>query len=487
MNKQQLNPIFPPDEYVPDGEPHVFEDRVYLFGSHDKEGGNKFCMLDYVAYSAPIDDLKNWRYEGVIYRRMQDPQIKASKRPRYMYAPDVVKGNDGKYYIFYGLDGFKSPLKVAVCDSPAGEYEYLGYVRNEDGTPFLCKIPFDPGVINDNGTIRLYYGWSLQMTNNPLLTVSTMVTKLILFGKLKDKGSKENIMGAYTVVLDNDMLTVKSKPAQIAPGRCDARNTPYFTHAFHEASSIRKFNDKYYFIYSSHVNHELCYAVSDYPDRGFKYGGVIISNGDIGFNGRKSKNRLCMTGNNHGSVEIINGKPYIFYHRHTHNRAYSRQACAEEIAFNSDGSINQVEMTNCGLNGGNLEDKGAYCAAICCNLTDGNMPHLMNSVSNRIKPFVTDDAKVRYVTNIYDGVKVGFKYFDFSGEKRLYIIARGSAEGVFTISKNAEKIGEFKILPNKEWTKYEIKINTSGSGALYFDFSGKGRMDFLEFGFIRSE
>ena len=48
--KQVFNPYLPLNEYIPDGEPHVFGDRVYVYGSHDKEGGDDFCMLDYVTY-----------------------------------------------------------------------------------------------------------------------------------------------------------------------------------------------------------------------------------------------------------------------------------------------------------------------------------------------------------------------------------------------------------------------------------------------------
>ena len=71
--KQVFNPYMPIDEYVPDGEPHVFGDRVYVYGSHDKENGEAFCMLDYVCYSAPVDDLRDWRYEGVIYEAKNEP------------------------------------------------------------------------------------------------------------------------------------------------------------------------------------------------------------------------------------------------------------------------------------------------------------------------------------------------------------------------------------------------------------------------------
>ena len=75
MNKRQVfNPFLPLNEYIPDGEPHVFDDRVYLFGSHDKAGGDTYCMLSYEFWSAPVDDLESWSCKGVSYRADQDPQ-----------------------------------------------------------------------------------------------------------------------------------------------------------------------------------------------------------------------------------------------------------------------------------------------------------------------------------------------------------------------------------------------------------------------------
>ena len=38
---QVYNPYLPLYEYIPDGEPHVFGDRVYLYGSHDRAGGRR--------------------------------------------------------------------------------------------------------------------------------------------------------------------------------------------------------------------------------------------------------------------------------------------------------------------------------------------------------------------------------------------------------------------------------------------------------------
>ena len=60
-----------------------------------------------------------------------------------------------------GFGGYNGPISVAVSDSPAGPFRYLGFVHYPDGSPMLNYICFDPGVINDDGTIRIYYGtWS---------------------------------------------------------------------------------------------------------------------------------------------------------------------------------------------------------------------------------------------------------------------------------------------------------------------------------------
>lgn len=72
MKGQAFNSFLPLGVYIPDGEPHIFGDRIYLFGSHDKEGGDTFCELDYEIFSAPIDDLSNWSSKGINYSAKQD-------------------------------------------------------------------------------------------------------------------------------------------------------------------------------------------------------------------------------------------------------------------------------------------------------------------------------------------------------------------------------------------------------------------------------
>lgn len=95
------SPFLPGWEYIPDGEPHIFGDRLYLFGSHDRFGGKRFCLNDYVVWSAPLSDLSAWKYEGVSYRKDQDPDNPRGKLE--LWAPDATQGPDGRYYLYYCL------------------------------------------------------------------------------------------------------------------------------------------------------------------------------------------------------------------------------------------------------------------------------------------------------------------------------------------------------------------------------------------------
>lgn len=126
MKKQAYNPYLPLNEYVPDGESHVFGDRLYVYGSHDLAGGERYCMQDYVVWSAPVSDLSDWKYEGVSYRKDQDPSNPGGERA--LQAPDVAKGPDGRYYLYYCVT-FVPEIGVAVSDSPAGPFEFYGHIR----------------------------------------------------------------------------------------------------------------------------------------------------------------------------------------------------------------------------------------------------------------------------------------------------------------------------------------------------------------------
>lgn len=262
MKKQAFNPYLPSWEYIPDGEPYVFGNRIYIFGSHDMYNGHVFCLGDYMCWSAPVNDPGDWKCEGIMYTKTQDPLNREGKM--CLYAPDVTVGADGRYYLYYVLDKV-SVVSVAVADRPQGPYEFYGYVHDKNGQRIGERKgdepQFDPAVLTEGNRTYLYTG----------------------FCAAEDKSRH----GAMVMVLGADMLTVERKPEFIVPSHMYGSDTDFSGHEFFEASSIRKRGEKYYFVYSSVVMHELCYAISDDPLGPFCYGGVVVSNCDIGISDGK--------------------------------------------------------------------------------------------------------------------------------------------------------------------------------------------------------
>ena len=66
------NPYLPTWEYIPDGEPRVFGDRVYIYGSHDEAGSDHFCDYVLKCWSAPINNLNDWTCHGDIFHTQAD-------------------------------------------------------------------------------------------------------------------------------------------------------------------------------------------------------------------------------------------------------------------------------------------------------------------------------------------------------------------------------------------------------------------------------
>ena len=206
---QAFNPYLPSYEYVPDGEPRIFDNRLYVYGSHDRFNGDNFCLNDYVCWSAPLDNLADWRCEGIIYRAVQDP--KNRRGHMHMNAPDVVQGPDGRYYLYYQLHALAYTC-VAVCDTPAGHYEYYGYVE-KNGRPLgnskADPYAFDPGVLVDtNGRIWLYVGFA---------TMSKVMRFLIGLRPPADASNVECCL--YRSVQLQNTVTANRQMAGSAPAR----------------------------------------------------------------------------------------------------------------------------------------------------------------------------------------------------------------------------------------------------------------------------
>ncbi|GAE94353.1 endo-1,4-beta-xylanase A precursor [Gracilibacillus boraciitolerans JCM 21714] len=160
LKKQAVNPYLPSWEYIPDAEPYVFNDRVYIYGSHDRFNGHAYCLNDYVCWSAPVNNLADWRYEGVIYKKTDDPLNKEANMCLYA-PPDVTVGSDGRYYLYYVLDKV-SIVSVAVCDTPAGKYKFYGYVKDKNGGRLGGERDGDEPQFDPGGFDRRIYNVSLH-------------------------------------------------------------------------------------------------------------------------------------------------------------------------------------------------------------------------------------------------------------------------------------------------------------------------------------
>ncbi len=478
MIQQGFTPYLPSWEYIADSEPHVFGNRVYLFGSHDKFGGKKFCENNYVCWSASVEELSNWKCEGVIYRKEQDPDNRDGKRQ--MWAPDVTQGPDGRFYLYYCLSGDHGdiPVSIAVCDTPCGNYEFYGHVQDKTGARLGCragdKTAFDPAVLVDDGRIWLYCG------NGPQQFCP----------------DKENRKASLCVELESDMRTMRTEPKSLIPTLHNAEGTEFAGHEFFEASSIRKFGEKYYFIYSTVHCHELVYAVSNRPDGDFHYAGVLISNGDLrsedgvtmALNSRPNPKVKAYMGNNHGSIVEIKGKYYIFYHRHTNRNLHTRQSCAQQIQMDKTGHFYQAELNSRGFTNGALPGVGRYEARIACHLYSkkGAMFSAHPLVQNRKHPALTQEGKaesaVQYIENIRDGATVGFRDFHFHNTEAITVIVRGKCRGSLIVSDGTRTVAKIQVSTSNNWKDFIAPIDIqNGDYPLYFTYQGRGALDFLAF------
>lgn len=474
--KSGANPYLPLWEYVPDGEPRVFnyggEERVYVYGSHDTEK-DKFCGRDYVVWSASVDDLTEWRYDGVCFN---------SPNGSILYAPDVVE-KDGTYYMYAALDEGKR-IMVASSKSPVGPFE----------NPKDTEIGFDPAVlVDDDGRVYVYWGFTRS----------------------------------YCAELEDDMATFK--PGSVKTDmikHCDGHkwgnndtNMRDDEFSFFEASSIRKFNGKYIFIYSKKINFSnpenglyenmncfLDYCYSDNPTSGYIHGGTVSDNaGDKVLMSNGWRDRTYEKCNNHGSIIEIKGQWYVFYHRRTGTTSFARQAMLEpiDIAMDKCGRVfmGRVEFENgepISAIEAEMTSQGAYTDGLDARklISGGYACYLMPSIDRPyIKPVYekSDDISLPIV-NIKNNSEVGFKYlnFDKKSPKSVIMNIKGIEKGnvkIFVDCSKTTHVAEIKFEKSDEFKEYSAGLLTEivGKHAVYFVFhseSGECICEFDSFGFL---
>ena len=277
--------------YTADPSAHVFEGKLYVYCSHDIEGGvafnddgAHFCMEDYHVLSmdspdGPATDC------GLALHVSEVPWAE-----RQMWAPDAAC-RDGRYYLYFPAKTAEGLFRigVAVGEHPAGPF--TPQPRPIDGT-----YSIDPSVFADDGGEHYLlfggiWGGQLQKYRDNAYDAGN-----------EEPRDGEPALGPRIARLRADMLELDEPTREVQildkqgrPLRADDHNRRYF-----EGPWLHKYEGRYYLSYSTGNTHLLCYAVGDNPYGPFTYQGQVL--------------RPVVGWTTHHSICEYEGRWYLFYH-----------------------------------------------------------------------------------------------------------------------------------------------------------------------------
>ena len=321
LSLQAQNPVIR-DQFTADPTARVFNNRVYLYPSHDimpPEGQRQdwFCMADYHVFSST--NLTDWTDHGTIFSQEQVPWGKPDGYS--MWAPDCVEKN-GRYY-FYFPNGPKSgrgfAIGVATADKPEGPFTL-------EQEPIKGISGIDPCVLVDNDG-KAYIYWSGMGIRG---------------AKLKDN-MKE---------VDGELQEVKMPKREgmpeMPPMMVAGKQMEGLPDGFKEGPFAFRRGDWYYLTFpwvrgdttgGENPTETLAYAMSKSPLGPWDFKGIIMA----------EHANHCWT--NHHSLVEYKGQWYLFYHHNffSPNDDKRRSACIEKVSFNADGTIQEVKPTMRGV------------------------------------------------------------------------------------------------------------------------------------------
>lgn len=319
--KKEERYLFPAD-YMADPSVHVFNGRLYIYPSHDRESGipendngDHFDMNDYHVLST--DDVMHGEIvdHGVALKVADIPWA-----GRQLWDCDIAC-KDGKYYLYFPLkdrnDIFR--MGVAIGDRPEGPF-----IPQPD--PIRGSYSIDAAVFRDeDGGYYMYFGgiWGGQLQRY-------RDNKAIEHPFLPE--ADEPALPSRVVKLSEDMLGFAEEPRPVVVLGTDGKPlTAGDPHRFFEASWMHKYKGKYYFSYSTGDTHLLCYAVGDNPYGPFVYQGVILT--------------PVVGWTTHHSIAEYKGKWYLFHHDcvPSDGKTWLRSLKVVELEYDEDGKIQTVK------------------------------------------------------------------------------------------------------------------------------------------------
>ena len=319
--KKEERYLFPAD-YMADPSVHVFNGRLYIYPSHDRESGipendngDHFDMNDYHVLST--DDVMQGEIvdHGVALKVADIPWA-----GRQLWDCDIAC-KDGKYYLYFPLkdrnDIFR--MGVAISDKPEGPF-----IPQPD--PIRGSYSIDVAVFrDDDGSYYMYFGgiWGGQLQryrDNKAIESPCL------------PADNEPALPSRVVKLSDNMLEFAEEPRPVIVLGEDGK--PLFAgdpHHFFEASWMHKYKGKYYFSYSTGDTHLLCYAVGDNPYGPFTYQGVILT--------------PVVGWTTHHSIAEYKGKWYLFHHDcvPSGGKTWLRSLKVVELEYDEEGKIQTIK------------------------------------------------------------------------------------------------------------------------------------------------
>ncbi|MBS1664139.1 MAG: family 43 glycosylhydrolase [Bacteroidetes bacterium] len=418
------------DQFTADPSARVFNNRVYVYPSHDipcTESRGRigwFCMEDYHVFSSA--DLIHWTDHGVIVSQDKVPWVNPNGYS--MWAPDCVFKN-GKYYFYFptrpkdttNIKGFT--IGVAIADHPEGPFTPLP-------TPIEKVNGIDPNVfIDKDGSAYLYW-------------------------------AQGNL---YVAKLKDNMTELATEPTIV-------QDLP--TKGLKEGPYLFERNGIYYFTYP-HVQNKterLEYATASTPLGPFKFAGVIMDESPTG----------CWT--NHQSMIEFNHQWYLFYHHNDLSPTFdkNRSIRVDSLFFNPDGTIQKVTPT---LRGVGLTDADThiqldrYTKISDAGAAISFLDTLDKSKGWQLK-LTTPQAWVQYNS-------VDFKTKQWKTVSAMALSPTGATLEIHLNDVNGPLVSQINIPKSTTWTLYSSKLSLSPKNTNHLVITiknaGEASIDYITF------
>ncbi|KXX78844.1 Xylosidase/arabinosidase [Madurella mycetomatis] len=296
--------------YTADPSAHVFEGKIYIYPSHDREtdiqfndNGDQYDMADYHTEDVP------W----------------VSKQ---LWAPDAAFKN-GKYYLYFPARDKQGIFRigVAVGDRPEGPF-------TPDPEPIKGSYSIDPATfVDDDGQAYMYFGglWGGQLQ---CYQKGNDVFDSAWQGPKEPSGEGVCALGPRVAKLTDDMRQFAEEVREVvilAPETGKPVPADDHDRRFFEAAWMHKRNGTYYFSYSTGDTHYLCYATGSSPYGPFTYGGRILE--------------PVLGWTTHHSIVEFEGRWWLFHHDCELSKGvdHLRSVKVKEIFYDDEGRILPVK------------------------------------------------------------------------------------------------------------------------------------------------